>query len=130
MKTLNLGIILDQGADFNYVIGINGDDATPINLTGYSFLSEMRASTDPASPVVAEFIFTIQNQTTNAGQVLWSLPNATTADLITSVAAATNYKRLTTPFVFDVKMLDTVGNVTRIIQGIVLVSPQATMESF
>lgn len=129
MKTRNLGIILDQGTDFNLVIGISGSNG-PIDITGYEFLSEMKATTDPESPVVAEFEFTILNQTTNKGQLKWFLDEVTAAEILTSVATPLYSKRQTTPFVFDVKMKDTSDTIRRIIQGIIYVSPQATQEDF
>lgn len=130
MRTRNLGISLDQGADFSVVIGICGVNG-PIDITGYTFKSEMRATTNSASPVVAEFQFEILNQFTNKGQVQWSLPNASSSEseIITSVATPLISKRQTTPFLFDVKMKDTAGTITRIIQGIIFVSPEATQET-
>ncbi len=130
MKTLNLGVEIDQGADFSAIIGIFGDGGLPIDITGYSFLGQMRESTDPAAPVVAEFQFNISNQDTNTGQVTWYLPEADIDELITSVSGSLQTSRLTTPYVFDVKMKDMGGVVTRIVQGLAYVSPQATQEIF
>lgn len=129
METLNLGIVLDQGADFSLVIGIFNESG-PVDITGYDFLGEMRKSTSPTSQVVAEFDFTILDQTTNTGQVRWFLPESESADIVTSVSSALQPNRETTPFVFDVKMKDTSSTISRIIQGLVYVSPQATLESF
>lgn len=129
MATLNLGIVLDQGADFSLVIGIF-DESGPVNLTGYAFKSEMRTSTSPLAPVIAEFDFTILDQTTNKGQVRWYLPESQSEAIITSVSTALQPARLTTSFVFDVKMKDSANQISRIIQGLIFVSPQATQESF
>jgi hypothetical protein len=129
MKTLNLGIELDQGADFSLVIGIFGMGG-PIDITGYQFLGEMRDSTDPTSPVVAEFDFEILNQYTNQGQVQWTISQLVLENLELSASGNLQTARLTTPFVFDIKMKDTMGNISRIIQGIAYVSPQATQEDF
>ncbi len=128
MKTLNLGIEIDQGADFSLVIGLFGDGGTPIDITGYVFKGQMRETTAPDSPVVADFEFNISNQATNKGQVTWYLPEADIEELITSVSGPLQKSRLTTPFVFDVKMKDVGGVVTRIIEGLAYVSPQATQE--
>lgn len=131
MQTRNLGIELDQGADFNAIIGIFGD-AGPIDLTGYQFKSEMRATSDPNSDVVAEFQFTILNQFTNKGQVQMSLPafDNDESSITTSIATPLTKSRQKTPFIFDVKMQDTNGGVTRIIEGLVYMSPEATQETF
>lgn len=128
-KSLNIGIEMDQGADFNVVIGIFGDCA-PIDITGYSFLGEMRSNTSQSSLIVAEFNFDILDQALYPGQVQMSLPAAITVELETSVTDPLQKMRLTTPFVFDVKMKDGEGTIGRIIQGIVYVSPQATQEVF
>lgn len=119
MKTLNLNVILNKGASFSLVIEVPDTD-----LTGYEFSSQMRKTTE--SDVVAEFDFEILNQTTHKGQVRWSLPIETSDDIVASVSNAEQVCRQTTPFVFDVKMKDTVNFVTRIIQGIVSVSPDVT----
>lgn len=129
MKTRNLGIILDQGADFDVIIGIFGDSGA-IDISGYDFLSEIKKDTVPDSETIAEFEFEILNQTTNKGQVRWFLTEAASAEIITSVATPLTQQRETTPFIYDVKMKDTSDKVSRIIQGIVYVSPQATQEAF
>jgi hypothetical protein len=134
MNTLNLGIVMNQGDDFQVIIQVNspctpGNPSTPIDITGYQFKGQMRATTVAGGPVVAEFTFAIQNQTTNKGQVLWSLPNVTTTALFASIANAEEPNRLTTPYMFDVKMMDTSSVVSRIVQGIMKLSPQVTMET-
>lgn len=246
MKTLNIGVDMDEGSDFNVVVGVKGVGG-PIDLTGYSFKGQMRSTTDPAGVVVggkqsagsyaftgnpadtdtvtvngvvltfllvltggpnevqigttamltacnlniflrrattpalilatycvigivlptlnvtyktvgvvgnaftlarnslvitpsgttltggidpAEFVFTILNQFTNKGQVRWLLPQAIVDTIATSVSNQLQLTRLRTPYVFDVKMLDTAGTIKRIIQGIIYLSPQATQENF
>lgn len=76
----------------------------------------------------AELVFTIQNQSTSPGQVLMSLPQAQVDTLPTSVSGGLSSQRLKTPYVFDVKMKDTSGIKTRILEGLIYVSPQATQE--
>lgn len=133
MQTRNIGIVLNQGSSFNLIISICGPGQVPTNLTGYSFLGQIRQSSDPAVMTpVAEFVFTILDQTEPAtlGQVDWSLSLEAIDAIVTSIANPLVNNRLTTPFIYDVKMLDTLGNASRIIQGIAEVSPQATLESF
>lgn len=132
MKTRNLGIVMDQGADFSLVIGIFGDLGA-IDITGYAFKSQMRKTTEIANPVadpVAEFSFEILDQVTNKGQVRWFLSKTDIAEIVASVATPLVNQRLTTPFLFDVKMKDTAGSVSRPIQGIIYLSPEATEEAF
>lgn len=131
MSTRNIGIVMDQTTDFSLVIGINGVDG-PIDITDYEFKSQMRKDTNPSSPVVAEFQFTILDQTTNKGQVQWFLPATDNSeeDITTAIATPLTALRQTTQFVFDVKMKDSIGNISRIIQGIIYLSPEATQETF
>lgn len=127
--TKKLNISLNQGADFNLVIQVSGD-AGPINLTGYAFRGEMRQSTATDGSAVAEFDFAILDQGASPGQVAWSLPADTISDIATSVANPLEKCRLATPFLYDVKMKDAGGAITRILQGTAYVSPQATLEDF
>lgn len=130
MGPLKIGIGIPQGADFNLLIQISGGSpSAPLDITGYQFLGEMRETTADTEPV-AEFTFTIQNQSANKGQVLWSLPSATVDEIVISTANSLGDQRLQTRFLFDVKMKDTSGNITRVIEGYALVSPQATEEVF
>jgi hypothetical protein len=132
IRSRNVGIEMDQGVDFNLMMGIGGCNG-PIDITGYEFLGEMRSTTDLAvSELVAEFQFTIQNQASSKGNVLMSLPSEATSEneIPTSTANATVPKRQRTPFLFDVKMKDTLGNISRILRGIVYLSPEATQEKF
>lgn len=132
MRSLNLGIEMDQGADFKLVIGIF-DELGATDITGYSFLGQMRPTTEltnPVIPPVAEFSFSVLNQFTNKGQVNMTLPIATVNAIPLSVADQLQNSRLKTPFMFDVKMKDVAGKVTRILGGLIFVSPQATQEVF
>lgn len=130
MKTKVINLTLNQGADFSVVLRFS-DQNGPKDLTGYSFLGEVRKNTAPsADPPLAEFAFEILNQVTNKGQVKWSLPSTSIAAIVASIATALSDSRLTTPLVYDVKMEDAGGLKQRIIQGLAKVSPQATQEEF
>lgn len=124
---------MDQGSDFALTIGIFQKSlagSIPVDITGYSFKGQMRSNTDPTGTAVAEFVFTILNQSTNKGQVVMSLTNATTSALKTTIANGEENNRPLTPYVFDVKMKDTSLVISRILQGLMEVSPQATLETF
>ena len=129
MTPLNLGIEMDVGADFNLVIGINGE-CGPIDITGYKFKGQMAISTDPTLMPVAAFTFSVLNQFTNKGQVLVSMAAAVTSTLETSVSNNLQKQRLNTPYVFDIEMKDLANTVSRIVQGIIYASPEATQEAF
>lgn len=114
MATLN--ITIDQGADFQRVLTIRDELNVPINLTGYSFKSQIRETFDSPT-VVAEFNFVIRNQTTNTGEVEWSLPNSAVVSL--NLDRATKYK-------YDVEMTSAGLIKTRIIEGEATISPEVT----
>lgn len=126
--TRNLGIEMNQGDDFGVILTLS-DINGPIDITGYEFFGEMKLDTDPETGITAEFVFAILNQTSNKGQVQVSLPNATTAALSASVSNAEKKQRLTTPYVFDWKMKDTSNLISRIVEGIIYLSPQVTQET-
>jgi hypothetical protein len=111
-----LNISIDQGSDFLRVITVKSDATTPIDLTGFSFAGEARASyldTDPAFT----FVFTIKSQLTNIGEVEWTLPNAA----LTGIAL-----KASKDYLYDIEMTDPDLKKTRILQGKVTVVPEVT----
>lgn len=127
--TLNLGIKMNQGDDF-YLVMLFKDANGPIDITGYSFLGDMKLNTAPTSPVVAAFSFAVLDQVTKTGQASWSLSNSATLALISAISDAEQEQRKTTPFVFDVKVKDVAGKIKRRIQGIIYLSPVVTQRLF
>jgi hypothetical protein len=124
MKTTNVIVNLNQGADFDVVFIVPGDNG-PLNLTGYSFAGEMSSDTNPSSPATP-FVFNILDQTVtdNVGKVQWSLSSEVTTALFSSISYAEQQYRLVTPYLFDVRMTDSLGVIYRLIQGKVLLIPQ------
>lgn len=112
----SLNITIYQGADFQRVLTLKSDANTTINLTGYIFRGQARASYAAKVPAFS-FVFALKNQGTNQGQVDWSLANATSAAL--KIEAATEY-------VYDVEMVSPGGIVTRILEGTATVKPEVT----
>jgi hypothetical protein len=127
--TINANIAINQGADFNTVIQILGMNG-PVDLIGYKFLGEVKRDTAPNAYAVACFEFTLLDQALYPGQVQWTLTACETEKIMTSVVNALQRCRQPTPFLYDVKMEDTEGNVTRILQGTAFVSPEVTQEMF
>lgn len=124
MKTLNVNVWLNQGADFSVIIRILCDP--PPDLTGYQFKSQIRLSS--GSDVVAEFDFELRDQVLYPGEVYWKLSAADSEAIAAFIIGPNPPCRPTTPYVFDIKMIDTTGDITRILQGIVNVSPDVTRE--
>lgn len=124
--TLRLGIELNEGDDFNVTVTVKDTGGSPVDLTGYTFWGDMKRDTNPDTVVAAQFNFSILNQVDNKGQVLWNLTNVETSALEVSTSTGLQKRRLTTPYVFDVMMEDPTGIVTRLIEGIMYVSPNVS----
>lgn len=105
-------LYLDQGTTFNNVINLT-DDVTnqAINTLGYTASSQMRRS-HWSSNIAANITCTFSN-TANGELTLSMTPSAT---------AAIKAGR----YVFDVKLTDATGYVTRPLEGIITVTPQVS----
>jgi hypothetical protein len=104
-------LTIDQGTTFESFLDLVADDGTAINVAGYVFSGEIRKSYY-SSNSTANLIITISNAAN--GNVLITLDAANTANI--------------TPgrYLYDVKMIDTANTVTRIVEGIITVTPQVT----
>ena len=114
--TVNL--TLDQGTTFRKSLTIKDDSSAVIDITGYTFRGQARASYGNATTVLA-FDFAVRTQTGgNVGIVDMSLPASATDALV--LKGVTNY-------VYDVEMVEPGGTVYRLFQGTLAVSPSATV---
>lgn len=105
---------LDQGSTFNLVVVYKDADGQPINLTGYAAALQVRKAFDSAAAVLSL-------NTTNSGIAI------TGAEGKLSIAA-TATQTAAIPggdYVYDLEV-SSGGVVTRLIQGIVHVSPEVT----
>jgi len=104
-------LYIDQGADFTTGITLYSDNGiTPLNLTGFTFSSQMRKSY--ASSTSTTFTITAPQPTT--GQVILSLTAVQTAALKAG------------RYLYDIEMVDNVSYRSRPVEGIIIVSPQIT----
>lgn len=109
-----LNLELKQGEDFYRLITIKDENSNPLNLTGFTFTSQVRATY--SADLFLSFSFTILNQGTNAGQVEMKL--AKTLSSAKSLVGKSNY-------VYDVEMNS--GSLTsRIMEGTLKISPEVT----
>jgi len=114
MSAAYTDLYIDQGADFQTTFDLIGDDGTPINITGYSFSSQIRKSYYSVN-AAANLVIT----TTNAanGNTLITLDAANTANIFPG------------RYVYDVKMIDSANTTTRILEGIITVTAGVTRTS-
>lgn len=102
-------IIIDQGTTFQTSINVTDENDVAINLTGYSANAQMRKHYTSSNAVV--FVTSISP---NLGIVTISL----TANVTANIAAGR--------YVYDCELTDTNGAVTRLVEGIVTVTPGVT----
>lgn len=112
MAAGKLNILIEQGATFNRILTVKGDNDTPLNLTGKTLRGQLRYHPNDATAALT-FTFTLANQTTNPGVVTWSA-TATATDLLTKTQA-----------VYDVELVDG-ASVTRLLEGQAFISLAVT----
>jgi hypothetical protein len=103
-------LYMDQGTTFNNVINIT-DDVTnaSVNIAGYVITSQMRRSYYSA------------NATAN---IVCSITNAANGEVTLSLAAANTANIRPGRYLFDVKSVNTSNVTSRILEGIITVTPQ------
>jgi hypothetical protein len=104
-------LIIDQGADFEITFDLVGDDGYPINVTGYAFSGQIRKSYHSTNPT-ANLVLTILNPV--RGNTLISLGASNTANIVAG------------RYVYDIKMKDSSNVTSRVVEGIVTVTPQVS----
>lgn len=106
---IKANIVVDQGATFNTTINLTDENDAPLNLNGYTGSAQMRKHYTSSNAV--NFIVDVAPTT---GTVSLSLSANTTISI--------------TPgrYVYDVELTDNSGIVSRIVEGIVTVTPNVT----
>lgn len=104
-------LTIDQGATFSTTIDLANDDGTAIDVTNYTFDSQIRKSYYSAN-ATANLEITILNAV--AGNLLISIDAANTANIKAG------------RYLYDIKMTKDTGDVVRVIEGIVTITPQVS----
>jgi uncharacterized protein YbcV (DUF1398 family) len=104
-------LVVDQGSTFETTLDLVSDDGSVINVAGYVFSGQIRKSYYSTSPT-ANLTITVVNAAN--GNVNITMNSATTANIKAG------------RYVYDVKMKDNANTVTRIVEGIITVTPQVT----
>lgn len=105
-------LFLEQGADYNTSITLDGANGSPFDLTDFVAKGQIKKSYYSQS-TSGEFIITINDPT--RGIINMNISSANTANL-----AAGRY-------VYDVVIKNSSNNITRVLEGIVNVLPQVTV---
>lgn len=104
-------LTLDQGTTFETTLDLAADDGTPINLTNYAFQAQIRKSYYSAN-ATANITTTIADAVN--GKLRLSMTSANTANVKAG------------RYLYDVKMTTSSGVTSRIIEGIITVTPQVS----
>lgn len=105
-------LYLDQGTTFNNVINLT-DDVTNayINVSGYTVRSQMRRS------------YYSQNASATITCTITDAPNG---EITMSMTAANTSNIKAGRYLFDVETVDRAGTTSRILEGIITVTPEVT----
>jgi hypothetical protein len=106
---IKANLILDQGSDFLAVIDLTDTSDNVYDLTGYTVTSQMRKNYASAS---ATDFGTGHNG--NGGQITLTLPSADTSDIEPG------------RYMYDVEITSSGGSKTRVVEGIITVTPGIT----
>lgn len=105
-------LYIDQGTTFSNIINITDDITnTPVNIQGYIVSSQIRRSYYSANP---------------SANITCTITDALDGEITMSMTAANTANIKAGRYLFDVETIDTVGNVSRILEGIITVTPQIT----
>lgn len=105
-------LFMDQGADFKNIINLTDDTTNVnINLDSYIIRSQMRRSYYSANPT-ANIVCTISDSPN--GEIMMTLAAANTSNIKAG------------RYLFDLEATDSNGFVTRILEGIITVTPEIT----
>lgn len=112
MATLNL--TFPQGATWSFSLAWNDDDGDPINLTGYSAAMQVRQTYKSTTPVVSV--------SSGSGITL----GGALGTVAVQVSATTTDDIKAGRYVYDLELTSAGGEVTRLIEGTLTVTPEVT----
>jgi hypothetical protein len=104
-----VNIVIDQGTDFATTVSLTNSDGVQLDLTGMSASSQLRKTFSSSNATA--FTAALAN---NTGSLTLSMNNATTSSL-----AAGRY-------VYDVELTDSGAVKSRILEGMVTITPEVT----
>lgn len=99
---------VDQGSDFSTSMNLNNADGTPINVASYVFTGQVKYSY--FTPVISANLIITKVDSPN-GNISIGLDRANTSNLRAG------------QYVYDVSVMDTSNNRTRLVQGNFILNP-------
>ena len=107
---IKANLVIDQGTDFSAAINIEDDDGNVFSLSGYEAAAQMRKNYASSSATS----FDVEIDTQVEGQINLSMNNS-----VTSLLEPGRY-------LYDVEIDSPSGVITRVVEGIVTVTPGMT----
>jgi hypothetical protein len=102
-------LVIDQGTTYSTDINLTDENGDPLNLSGYSANSQIR------------------KHYTSSNSVVFSTTINATAGVITLALSANQTSNIVSGrYVYDIELTDASNSVSRIVEGIVTVTPQVT----
>lgn len=105
---IKANIVIDQGTDFSTEINVTNNDGDPVNLTGFSAAAQLRKHYTSSS-------FTPFTVALNVDGTITLSMNAVTSANVTAGR-----------YVYDCELTSSSNVVSRLVEGIVTVTPQVT----
>lgn len=101
-------LTIDQGSNYSVIVDLTTANGSAMNLTGYTGRGQMRKS--PYSSTAKDFTVAVAN----TGTVTLSM----TSDYTSNITSGR--------WLYDVEVISDSGIVTRVLEGIVTVTPEIT----
>lgn len=102
-------LVIDQGTDYTTVLTLTDEAGSPLILTGSSANSQIRKT------------YTSNNSVSFAASV-----NADAGEITLTLTAGQTSNMEAGRYVYDVELRDISNTVTRVVEGVVTVTPQVT----
>jgi hypothetical protein len=120
MRAAEYNFDYDQGTTLSFLITYQDNLENPIDLTGYTFAGQIRRRITDAD-VLGNLVVTAEDA--EAGQIRVTVLPETLVGV--SFRGVESFRTLT-PLVYDVEITSPSGDVTRLINGTIRVSPEVT----
>lgn len=114
-----LDLTLEEGVDFELPLNVSRGDQ-PEDITGWTFLAQIRLRYDTGNPALAVMVQDIQDA--EGGLVVLSLSATAIANLTPRLPSTTPRKRIT-QFAWDLKATDGDGKSRRFYEGVINLVP-------
>ena len=103
-------LVIDQGSTFSTDLNLTDENGDPLSLIGYSANSQVRK----------------WYTSTNASATFTTSVNTATAIITLSLNANQTSNLDSGRYVYDVELIDSSNNVTRLMEGIVTITPEVS----